>query len=511
VSSSVVEPGTRLGRRFRLEAPLDDLNAPNGTRWRGVDEVLNRPVGVRTLPADSPHAAAALAAAQRAAHLTDPRFLRILDADRVDGTVYVVSEWVPGESLAVLLRGGPLATREAHRLAAEIATGVAAAHEAGLAHERLAPQRVLRSDDGQVKVVGLELDAAVTGGRSPDPAAADTRGCGALLYAALTARWPLGTTTELAPAPYADGHLCAPRQVRAGIPPNLDELACRSLGEPLRRGWQPLQKPAELAAALSGASHQVPAPSGSGWRSDAPSQRWEAAARDDDWVSSVLTADGEGEPALSTAAAKAGTPTRLARTIAVTVLAAGLGLAAWQTALTAFEGSDQPSGTPSPSAAAAGQTSPAAAPSGTLIRVRSAVDFDPEGNGEENHSQTGRAIDGKQDTAWHTATYYDSADLNGTKSGVGLLLDLGSPQPVATVTLDLVGRGTDLQLRTATRVGRGPDDYRLAAEVEGAGSLVTLNLDPKSPARYVLVWLTSLPTETDGRYRGGITEVTLRR
>ena len=60
--------------------------------------------------------------------------------------------------------------------------------------------------------------------------------------------------------------------------------------------------------------------------------------------------------------------------------------------------------------------------------------------------------------------------------------------------------------------GTGDEEqYAVAARMNDAGSLVTLTLDGRRPARYVLVWLTSLPTEAVNRYVGGVSEVTVRR
>ncbi|MGH8894927.1 MAG: hypothetical protein ACRDWY_16745, partial [Actinomycetes bacterium] len=57
----VVEPGTRLVQRYRLEEHLGGfehaVGGPAGTvYWRAHDELLDRPVGVALLPAGDPHA-----------------------------------------------------------------------------------------------------------------------------------------------------------------------------------------------------------------------------------------------------------------------------------------------------------------------------------------------------------------------------------------------------------------------------------------------------------------------
>jgi hypothetical protein len=131
----VVEPGTRLVQRYRLEEHLGSLEEePRGEAgpvyWRALDELLDRPVGVALLPADDPRAAAVLRAARRAAAVSDARFLRVLDASEVDGVVYVVTEWVSATSLVDLLADGPLPAVEAQAMAVDVAGALAAAQVA---------------------------------------------------------------------------------------------------------------------------------------------------------------------------------------------------------------------------------------------------------------------------------------------------------------------------------------------------------------------------------------------
>src|SRR5579859_7552143 len=88
-----------------------------------------------------------------------------------------------------------------------------------------------------------------------DPALVDTQSLGRLLYGALTAHWPGGEWPSLPPAPEVDGHPCSPRQVRAGVPAGIDEVACRVLFG--GGGGAPLVTPAALATALN---RVIPAP-----------------------------------------------------------------------------------------------------------------------------------------------------------------------------------------------------------------------------------------------------------
>ena len=101
---------------------------------------------------------------------------------------------------------------------AEAAAALSSAHAAGVAHMCLSPGSVRWSPTGEVKVVGLGIDAALSGTTSEDPVLTDTTGLGKLLYAALTGCWPGNDYPSLPPAPVADGEPRSPRQVVAGIP-----------------------------------------------------------------------------------------------------------------------------------------------------------------------------------------------------------------------------------------------------------------------------------------------------
>ena len=78
-----------------------------------------------------------------------------------------------------------------------------------------------------MKIVGLGIDAALAGVTADDPALADTQSLGRLLYASLTAHWPGGDWPSLPAAPEMDGHPRSPRQVRAGVPAGIDDVAAR--------------------------------------------------------------------------------------------------------------------------------------------------------------------------------------------------------------------------------------------------------------------------------------------
>ncbi len=497
----VVEPGTRLVQRYRLEEHLGSLEAaPRGVdglvHWRAVDELLDRLVGVAVLPAGDPQAAGVLRAARRAAAVSDARFLRVLDASEVDGVVYVVTEWVSATSLVDLLAEGPLPAAEAHAMALDVAGALAGAHEQGLSHLCLQPEHVLRTPHGQVKVAGLQVDAAARGleATGPDDAAyRDTAGAASVLYAALTGRWPDGEGTRLAPAPHDGSAVFSPRQVRAGVPDDLDDAVCRALDLPGRHhAGAPLRTPAALRDALSAAhvTSRVPVvpPVPPAPRGAAPFETPQAPPYDD-------RAPRERRPVAAT----------LAWAAAALVLVVGLALFGGQLLLTGLGGDgDEPQEGPSD-----GQTGQVDAPRVARLEIVDATTLDPPpGNGEENSDRAGRAVDGDPSTAWPTKTYNDQFGPTGLKFGVGLLLDLGKTQDVARVAITVEGGATDLELRVAEDAGDSLEDYELVDEAADVDGRTVLRPADPVTARYVLVWLTQLPAR-DGKYRGEVAEVTV--
>src|SRR5271166_3211585 len=252
------EPGTRLGGRYRLE---DRIAAGSGwAAWKAIDETLARAVTVFTFAQGFPRVTEVVTAARAASRLTDPRLAQFFDVEDAWERAYIVMEWAAGETLGDLLSHGPLEPVRAARMIAEAAAALSSAHAAGVAHMCLSPGSVRWSQTGEVKVVGLGIDAALSGVSADDPVVADTQGLGRLLYAAMTGYWPGPDYPALPSAPVADGQPCSPRQVVAGVPMPLSELACRAMRLRSRDGSAPLATPGELAQALVAAVPPPPPP-----------------------------------------------------------------------------------------------------------------------------------------------------------------------------------------------------------------------------------------------------------
>lgn len=219
---SSIRPGDELAGRYRLEDLLDERDG--GRFYRAWDRVLARHVAVHVISAGDERADALREAARSSVAVQDPHVLRVLDADERDGICYVVNEWGSGRSLDIILTDeGPMGARRAAWLICEVAATISLAHDNGVTHGRLVPENILIDHNGQVRVIGLAVDAALHGlpaGRT----FADVTDLAGNLYAALTGQWAGVSQSSVPPAHLEGSRVLRPRQVRAGIPRELDHL-----------------------------------------------------------------------------------------------------------------------------------------------------------------------------------------------------------------------------------------------------------------------------------------------
>ena len=94
--------------------------------------------------------------ARAAGALNHPNVLAVYDVGTDNGVPYIVAELLDGEPLRAKL-GRPIAHRKALDYAAQIARGLAAAHERGIVHRDLKPENVLVTADGRAKIVDFGL------------------------------------------------------------------------------------------------------------------------------------------------------------------------------------------------------------------------------------------------------------------------------------------------------------------------------------------------------------------
>ena len=150
--------GTRLGP-YEVISPLGAGGM--GEVYRARDTRLGRDVAVKVLPAsfssdrDRLHRFEQEACAAGA--LNHPNILSIHDIGNHDGSPYVVSELLEGETLRKRLNGTTLPQRRAVDYALQLAQGLAAAHEKGIVHRDLKPENIFITKDGRVKILDFGL------------------------------------------------------------------------------------------------------------------------------------------------------------------------------------------------------------------------------------------------------------------------------------------------------------------------------------------------------------------
>ncbi|MCW2782765.1 MAG: serine/threonine protein kinase [Marmoricola sp.] len=152
--------------------------------------------------------------------------------------------------------------------------------------------------------------------------------------------------------------------------------------------------------------------------------------------------------------------------------------------------------------------------SGQPLRIAGVHDFDPEATPPtENPADVPKAIDGDPATFWPTSTYRGNPKLGGLKTGVGLIIDLGSSQQVGSLEVDLLGSPTGLQIFATspgvTSLPTGLDGLTSIGQNGSAGTTALFRFAKKPTTRFLVVWLTSLP-KVSGGYRGEIAEVKVR-
>jgi eukaryotic-like serine/threonine-protein kinase len=493
--------GSGLPRLLAERYELSEQVASGGMTsvWRGHDRVLGRDVVVKVLhpelAADPSFRARFHEEAVNAARLTHPNIVALYDTGEQGAVAYIVMELVNGPTLREALgRHGPLPPSRAARLSMEVAAALDYAHQAGVCHGSLKPTNILLADDGTVKVADFSIARAaaeddpgrtgevlgVDGYLAPEvlrgedaDGRADVYGLGACLYEMLTGRPPGADPSTTIP----------PRALRAGVPRDLDTVVRQAMASDPDDRFQTVQAMgAALSRSASGSDGPPaeflpvpPAPTGPEVTPSRGFLRHEGRLLG--WVLALVAVAG-------------------------VLVAVGLTLAKDDLG-NLFN--DEPSRTPG-----AGSTATTSAP---RVQVQTATSFDPFTNDpdrQENEGDAAKAIDRDRASFWGTEGYNDNFADGAFKSGVGLVLDLGSSKEVGQMTLTLTpSNGSELTIYGSN--GSPPptlDGWKQLSRPTPAEDTAKFQLE--GSYQYLLVWFTSLPQGDDGKYRGGIANVTLR-
>lgn len=509
-STPELHSGHKLARRYRLEECVTRLDGFSS--WRAVDEKLRRAVGVHILPAGHSRARSVLAAARSSALLGDPRFVQVLDAVEENDLVYVVQEWLPDATeLTTLLASGPLEPYDAYQMVSQVSAAMAAAHREGLAHLRLNPNAVLRASTGQWRIRGLAVNAALRGISSDTPQRTDTEAIGALLYAALTQRWPYESDAYGLSGLPKDIGLIAPDQVRAGVHRGLSELAMRALandGATASRHESPCTTPEELVKAIGEMPRiRPPEPAFT-----APPEYQRTTYQQGTYG---RQAPGAAQPIVPPPPPLQSRTGKALKWAVSALLIAALGLGSWQLADALMDQggtSDDPTKTQNNEGGDKNKNRPAPKP----LVIKGSEEYVAKGQAQ-HAADVGKTYDGDTSTGWRTNSYLDGPKMV-IKPGVGIVYDLGSEQQVSAASLSLRygGDHTTVELYATDSLGSSTplSSMKKLGDATTSGTSAKVTVDKPVQSRYVLVWLTALPYSgadpsnfSDPGYKQAITEV----
>ena len=266
--------GSFLNQRYRLDREIG--HGGLGTIYEALDSLLERPVAVKLLNADSglgsQGQARLLAEARAAARLNHPNIVSIFDAGRTDPELnpgvdlsFIVMELVEGESLH---DQKPATLEETILVLKQVCMALQAAHEHGIIHRDLKPENVLRTPDGLVKLSDFGLARSLSTRLSQEgmfagtvfyiaPEAAlgktvdartDLYALGVMLYELAAGRLPFNSDDPLAViSQHIHAPAVPPSTYNPLIPQALDDLVLRLMNK------RPEDRPgsaAEVQAAL---------------------------------------------------------------------------------------------------------------------------------------------------------------------------------------------------------------------------------------------------------------------
>src|SRR5262252_335528 len=117
-----------------------------GEVYHAVDTRLGRDVALKVLPEafarDTNRLQRFEQEARAVAALNHPNILSVFDIGQQNGSPFLVSELLEGESLRAIVDRGPLPQRKTIEYGVQIAQGMAGAHEKGIVHRDLKPENI---------------------------------------------------------------------------------------------------------------------------------------------------------------------------------------------------------------------------------------------------------------------------------------------------------------------------------------------------------------------------------
>jgi Tol biopolymer transport system component len=187
--------GSKLGP-YEIVAPIGAGGM--GEVYRARDTRLGRDVALKIIPESLAGEGNRLQRfeqeARAVAALNHPNILAIHDVGQHEGSPFLVSELLEGETLRAILDRGKMPQRKAIEFAVQVAQGLAAAHEKGIVHRDLKPENLFLTRDGHAKILDFGLAKLVQKGSGTSDSSSIT-----LTSANTAAGVVLGTVAYMAP------------------------------------------------------------------------------------------------------------------------------------------------------------------------------------------------------------------------------------------------------------------------------------------------------------------------
>lgn len=270
-----------------------------GEVFLAQDTKLERKVAIKMLPAksiDDPHAKKRLLREARAAATLDhPNICAIHEVNEDGDCLFIVMQYVEGETLAMKLLQSPLTPDEAIDIGVQVAEALSEAHSRGVIHRDIKPQNVIVTPRGQVKVLDFGL-ARLTQTEAPsDPEAKtetqlteegyivgtvaymspeqlkgqpiDTRSdlfsLGVMLYECAAGKPPFTGTSKIEiSSKVLQVEPRKPSELNPGIPPGLEKIILKAMAKEVVDRYQTademLRDLRALHTSLSGATELLP-------------------------------------------------------------------------------------------------------------------------------------------------------------------------------------------------------------------------------------------------------------